>query len=103
MTTRAEGKIAREIHKFALNGLLYKGAKTRHVVSVVEKTALAEAEVEYKEHKSVTVWVRFPVVKTANKLLEGADIVIWTTTPWTIPSNRALAYGEGLEYGVYHC
>ena len=100
MTTRAEGKIAREIHKFALNGLLYKGAKPV-MWSVVEKTALAEAEVEYKEHKSVTIWVRFPVVKAANPLLEGADIVIWTTTPWTIPSNRALAYGEGLEYGVY--
>ena len=100
MTTRAEGKIVREIHKFALNGGLYKGAKPV-MWSVVEKTALAEAEVEYKEHKSVTIWVRFPVVETSCDLLQGADIVIWTTTPWTIPSNRAIAFGEHIEYGVY--
>tara|TARA_X000000950_G_scaffold93176_1_gene117296 strand:- start:10043 stop:12949 length:2907 start_codon:yes stop_codon:yes gene_type:complete len=100
MTNRAESKIVKEIHKFALNGGLYKGAKPV-MWSVVEKTALAEAEVEYKEHKSVTIWVRFPVVKAENPLLEGADIVIWTTTPWTIPSNRAISYGADLEYGVY--
>jgi len=100
MTNRAEGKIVREIHKFALNGLLYKGAKPV-MWSVVEKTALAEAEVEYQDHKSVTVWVRFPVAKTNNTALEGADIVIWTTTPWTLPSNRAVAFGKDLEYGVY--
>ena len=100
MRERAEGKIVREIHKFALNGLLYKGAKPV-MWSVVEKTALAEAEVEYKEHKSVTIWVRFPVKQTNVPLLEGADVVIWTTTPWTIPSNRAIAFGEGIEYGVY--
>jgi len=100
MTNRAEGKIVREIHKFASNGLLYKGAKPV-MWSVVEKTALAEAEVEYKEHKSVTVWVRFPVATASHPALEGADIVIWTTTPWTLPSNRALAYGADLEYGVY--
>ncbi|MCF8496707.1 MAG: isoleucine--tRNA ligase, partial [Alphaproteobacteria bacterium] len=68
---------------------------------VVEKTALAVAEVEYKEHKSITVWVKFPVMKAAHPLLEGASIVIWTTTPWTLPSNRALAYGDNVEYGVY--
>ena len=100
MTNRAEGKIVREIHTFAKNGGLYKGAKPV-MWSVVEKTALAEAEVEYKEHKSITIWVRFPVKKASNPLLEGADVVIWTTTPWTIPSNRALAYGENIEYGVY--
>ena len=66
-----EGKIVREIHKFALNGSLYKGLRPV-MWSVVEKTALAEAEVEYQEHKSVTIWVRFPVVKTENALLEGA-------------------------------
>ena len=92
MRNRAEGKIVREIHKFALNGGLYKGAKPV-MWSVVEQTALAEAEVEYKEHKSVTIWVRFPVKAASHKLLEGADIVIWTTTPWTMPSNRAMAYG----------
>jgi len=101
MTNRAEGKIVREIHKFAReNGGLYKGAKPV-MWSVVEKTALAEAEVEYQEHKSITIWVRFPVVKTKVQGLEGADIVIWTTTPWTMPSNRAIAYGEDIEYGVY--
>lgn len=100
MTKRAEGKIVREIHNFAKNGGLYKGAKPV-MWSVVEKTALAEAEVEYKEHKSITIWVRFPVKTASNPLLDGADIVIWTTTPWTIPSNRALAYGEHIEYGVY--
>ena len=100
MTTRAEGLISREIHKFALNSGLYKGLRPV-MWSTVEKTALAEAEVEYKEHKSVTIWVRFPIIKTTNPALEGADIVIWTTTPWTIPSNRALAFGENIEYGVY--
>ncbi|HRQ61838.1 MAG TPA: class I tRNA ligase family protein, partial [Alphaproteobacteria bacterium] len=100
MHLRSEAAIAREIHKFALNGMLYRGAKPI-MWSVVEKTALAEAEIEYQEHKSITIWVRFPVVKTNVKLLEGADIVIWTTTPWTMPSNRAIGYGEGIEYGVY--
>ena len=100
LTNRAESKIAREIHKFAANGSLYRGKKIV-MWSVVEKTSLAEAEVEYKEHKSVTIWVRFPVETAGNPLLEGADIVIWTTTPWTIPSNRALAFGENVEYGVY--
>jgi len=69
--------------------------------STVEKTALAEAEVEYKEHKSITVWVMFHVKQTENKLLEDASIVIWTTTPWTLPSNRAVAYGADIAYGVY--
>jgi len=100
MTKRAEGKIVREIHKFAKNGGLYKGAKPV-MWSVVEKTALAEAEVEYKEHKSVTIWIRFPVVESNVELLKGSDIVIWTTTPWTMPSNRAIAFGENIEYGVY--
>ncbi len=100
MTNRAEGRIAREIHKFALNGLLYRGAKPV-MWSVVEKTALAEAEVEYQEHKSITIWVRFPVQKSPVAALEGTDIVIWTTTPWTMPSNRAIAFGKDIEYGIY--
>jgi len=100
LTNRAESKIAGEIHKFAKNGSLYRGKKIV-MWSVVEKTSLAEAEVEYKEHKSVTIWVRFHVKQTKNKLLEGADIVIWTTTPWTIPSNRAIAFGKDIEYGIY--
>ena len=93
MTKAAESQIVREIHKFLLNGLLYKGVKPV-MWSVVEKTALAEAEIEYQDHKSTTLWVKFPVVKTNNPALEGASVVIWTTTPWTIPANRAVAYGD---------
>lgn len=93
MTKRAEAQILREMHKFLQNGLLYKGVKPV-MWSVVEKTALAEAEIEYQDHTSTTLWVKFPVIKTAKKELEGASIVIWTTTPWTIPANRAIAYGE---------
>jgi isoleucyl-tRNA synthetase len=93
MTKKAEAQIVREIHKFLLSGLLYKGVKPV-MWSVVEKTALAEAEIEYQDHKSTTLWVKFPVIKSPNKALEGASIVIWTTTPWTIPANRAIAYGD---------
>jgi isoleucyl-tRNA synthetase len=100
MTNHAEASIVREIHKFALNGGLYRGAKPV-MWSTVEKTALAEAEVEYKEHKSVTVWVKFPVMKASKKELEGANFVIWTTTPWTLPSNRAIGYGPDMEYALY--
>ena len=100
MTNRAEASIVREIHKFLLNGSLYKGVKPV-MWSVVEKTALAEAEVEYKEHKSVTVWIKFPVKETNCAAIKDASIVIWTTTPWTLPSNRAVAYGADLEYAVY--
>lgn len=100
MTYEAESTIASEIHKFVMNGGLYKGVKPV-MWSPVEQTALAEAEVEYKEHKSATVWVRFPVVETNVPELEGADCVIWTTTPWTLPSNRAMAYGADIEYAVY--
>ncbi|PCI01153.1 MAG: isoleucine--tRNA ligase, partial [Alphaproteobacteria bacterium] len=69
--------------------------------STVEKTALAEAEIEYKEHKSVTIWVRFPVQETSCEAIKGADCVIWTTTPWTIPSNRAMAVNKDIEYAVF--
>lgn len=99
MTKPAEAQIVREIHKFLLNGLLYKGVKPV-MWSVVEKTALAEAEVEYKEHKSITVWVKFPVKSTTFDDFKDASVVIWTTTPWTLPSNRAIAYGEMLAYQV---
>jgi len=93
MTKKAEAQILREMYKFVQNGLLYKGVKPV-MWSVVEKTALAEAEIEYQEHTSTTLWIKFPVVKTACKKLEGASIVIWTTTPWTIPANRAIAHGK---------
>lgn len=93
MSFRAESLILKEIHKFLMNGLLYKGVRPI-MWSVVEKTALAEAEIEYHDHKSTTLWVRFPIVETRCKTLEGANVVIWTTTPWTIPANRAVAYGD---------
>src|SRR3546814_16088170 len=67
----------------------------------IEKTALADAEVEYHDHVSTTIWVRFPVVASANPLLDGASVLIWTTTPWTIPGNRAVAFGEEIAYGVW--
>ena len=68
--------------------------------SVVEKTALAEAEIEYHDHTSDTIHVRFPVVKSNGGKLDGAAIVIWTTTPWTMPGNRALAYGPDIDYAL---
>ena len=82
-----------------MNGGLYKGSKAV-LWSVVEKTALAEAEIEYHDHTSDTVHVRFPVVKSKDGKLDGASIVIWTTTPWTIPGNRALAYGPDIAYAL---
>jgi len=100
MDYRAEAQIVREIGKFVLNGDLYRGAKPV-LWSVVEKTALAEAEVEYHDHASVTIWVRFPVHSSPKPVLDGSSVVIWTTTPWTIPGNRAVAYGATLDYGLY--
>jgi isoleucyl-tRNA synthetase len=93
MTKKAEAQILREIYKFAQNGLLYKGVKPV-MWSVVEKTALAEAEIEYQEHTSTTLWVKFRIGSGWNKDLSDASIVIWTTTPWTIPANRAIAFGD---------
>ncbi len=94
MDFSSEAAIASEIHRFAMNGALYRGLRPV-MWSVVEKTALAEAEVEYADHTSTTIWVRYPVQGGA---LDGASVVIWTTTPWTIPGSRALAYGAAIEY-----
>jgi len=99
MAYAAEAQIAREIGKFLMNGGLFKGSKPV-MWSVVEKTALAEAEVEYHDHTSTTVHVRFPVAKASRPELEGASVVIWTTTPWTMPGNRAIAFGEDIDYVV---
>ncbi|KJS38298.1 MAG: isoleucine--tRNA ligase [Rhodospirillaceae bacterium BRH_c57] len=99
MTYAAEAQIVRELHKFVDNGGLYRGAKPV-MWSVVEKTALAEAEIEYHDHTSTQIWIRFPVVRTTVAALEGADVVIWTTTPWTMPGNRAVAYAAGATYAV---
>jgi isoleucyl-tRNA synthetase len=105
MDFRAEAVIARELHKFVDNGLLYRGFRPV-MWSPIEKTALAEAEVEYKEKTSPTIYVKFPIVgeKSAghrNPALHDATVVIWTTTPWTIPGNRAIAYSPAIEYGAY--
>jgi len=115
MTYPAEAQIAREIFKFVASGLLYRGSKPV-MWSVVEKTALAEAEVEYEDHVSDTVYVAFPLLKVASGTLGGAatgpefekadrlaqaSIVIWTTTPWTIPGNRAIAFSSRIDYGLY--
>jgi isoleucyl-tRNA synthetase len=99
MDYRAEAVIARELHKFVDNRLLYRGFRPV-MWSPIEKTALAEAEVEYHEKQSPTIYVKFPVVKGADAL-KGASIVIWTTTPWTMPGNRAIAYSPTMEYGLY--
>ena len=99
MAYAAEAQIAREIGKFLMNDSLYRGSKPV-LWSVVEKTALAEAEVEYHDHTSTTIHVRFPVVEASRDELDGASVVIWTTTPWTMPGNRAIAYSEDIDYVV---
>ena len=99
MAYPAEAGIFRELAKFLLSGELYRGKKSV-MWSVVEKTALAEAEVEYRDHTSTTIIVRFPVVETPRPELAGASVLIWTTTPWTIPGNRAVAYGDDVSYRV---
>ena len=128
----AEAQIARELMKFASNGTLYRGSKPV-MWSVVEKTALAEAEVEYEDYTSDTVWVKFPVTgynvsgsflldmnaslvgspkgktmlrEESERLLKesglrDASVVVWTTTPWTIPGNRAISYSPRIGYGLY--
>lgn len=96
----AEATIAEELLKFAMSGQLYRGAKPV-MWSPVEKTALAEAEVEYEDVTSTQIDVAFEIVDAPNAPdLVGAHAVIWTTTPWTIPVNQALAYGPEIEYGV---
>ncbi len=99
MKYTSEATIVGELGKFLMNGGLYKGSKAV-LWSVVEKTALAEAEIEYHDHVSDTVHVRFPVVTSNGGKLDGASIVIWTTTPWTMPGNRALAYGKDIAYAL---
>ncbi|MDK4704133.1 isoleucine--tRNA ligase [Rhizobium sp. CNPSo 4062] len=99
MNFHAESRIAGELLKIARTGQLYRGSKPV-MWSVVERTALAEAEVEYADVESDMIWVKFPVAEgPAN--LAGAFVVIWTTTPWTIPGNRAIAYSSRVSYGLY--
>jgi isoleucyl-tRNA synthetase len=97
MSYAAEAQIMREIGKFLMNGGLFRGSKPV-LWSVVEKTALADAEVEYHDHTSATIYVRFPILTSRDPIFGGAAAVIWTTTPWTIPGNRAIGYGEAIEY-----
>jgi len=99
MSNQAEAQIVRELGKFLIDESLYKGAKPV-LWSVVEKTALADAEVEYEDHTSNTIYVKFLINSSSDKEFEGTNIVIWTTTPWTIPGNRALAYGNDLKYSL---
>ncbi|MBZ9771378.1 isoleucine--tRNA ligase [Mesorhizobium sp. CO1-1-8] len=113
MAFHAESRIAGELLKFAMSGQLYRGSKPV-MWSVVERTALAEAEIEYHDYESDTIWVKFPVASLVRpiddgetKLTEGAldllqaHVVIWTTTPWTIPGNRAVNYSPRINYGLY--
>ncbi|MFW8635550.1 isoleucine--tRNA ligase [Cribrihabitans pelagius] len=120
MDYHAEAVIADEFMKFLMNGTLYQGSKPV-MWSPVEKTALAEAEVEYHDKESFTIWVKFKVAEAGGFVaadgedadyagadsaivaqdLEGAHVVIWTTTPWTMPSNKAVVYGEDISYGLY--
>lgn len=106
MNFDSEAFIAKELMKFATSGQLYRGSKPV-MWSVVEKTALAEAEIEYHDYQSDQIWVKFPVVEAggtdeaaADELLSAA-VVIWTTTPWTIPGNRAVSYSNRISYGLY--
>ena len=113
MSFPAEAQIARELMKFAQNGTLYRGSKPV-MWSVVEKTALAEAEVEYEDYTSDMVWVKFPVaqvlldaatpaddIAAAVMAVQSASVVIWTTTPWTLPGNRAISFSSKISYGLY--
>ncbi len=97
MSFDAEAQIVRELGKFLKEGSLYRGFKPV-LWSTVEKTALADAEVEYQDHKSDTIYTSFPIKKSNLKDIVGSEIIIWTTTPWTIPANKALAYNEALDY-----
>src|SRR5262249_48100217 len=91
-------------------GQLKRGAKPV-MWSPVEQTALAEAEIEYADRKATTIWAKFPVVHASNKAVpdplklvsDRVSVVIWTTTPWTIPANRAVSFNSEIAYGVYAC
>tara|TARA_Y100000589_G_scaffold259196_1_gene248723 strand:- start:330 stop:3248 length:2919 start_codon:yes stop_codon:yes gene_type:complete len=100
MDFKAERTITQEFMKFLMNGTLYQGSKPV-MWSPVEKTALAEAEVEYHDKESFTIWVKFEVIDDEDTELDGSQVIIWTTTPWTIPSNKAVVFGPEIKYGLY--
>src|SRR5271156_1140696 len=99
MAFQPEAAIVAEFHKFIASNQLYRGSKPV-MWSPVERTALADAEVEYHDHVSPTIWVKFPVVEGSDAAAGGA-VVIWTTTPWTIPGNRAISYNPDIAYAAY--
>ena len=99
MNYKAEAAIAREAMKFVENGLLYRGFRPV-MWSPVEQTALADAEVEYHDKSSPAIYVKFPIARSTPEL-KHTFIVIWTTTPWTIPGNRAIAFSPEISYGLY--
>ena len=99
MSYEAEAQIVRELGKFLLDGSLYQGFKPV-LWSTVEKTALADAEVEYKDHVSNTIYVAFKVKETNKNFLKDSNVIIWTTTPWTIPANKALAFNSNIDYSL---
>jgi len=99
MSYEAEAQIVRELGKFLLDGSLYQGFKPV-LWSTVEKTALADAEVEYMNHTSNTIFVAFKVKNTKKDFLKDSSVIIWTTTPWTIPANKALAFNSSIEYSL---
>lgn len=106
MSFDAEAQIARELMKVSMSGQLYRGSKPV-MWSVVERTALAEAEIEYADYESDTIWVKFPVASGGGEITSkafhdlNAFVVIWTTTPWTIPANRAISFSSRISYGLY--
>jgi len=108
MDFRSEAAIVAEFHKFKNSGQLYRGSKPV-MWSPVERTALADAEIEYHDHVSPTIWVKFPVTGATDDHPDDLlafrhntpSVVIWTTTPWTIPANRAISYGPEIDYGLY--
>lgn len=109
MKFTSESAIANELLKIAMNGALYQGSKPI-MWSVVEKTALAEAEVEYHDYISDAIWTKFKINRLSNSSVSNdekkrdiveASLVIWTTTPWTIPGNRAISYSSSIDYGLY--
>jgi len=99
MDYASEAAIVAEFHKYVATNQLYRGSKPV-MWSPVERTALADAEVEYHDHVSPTVWVRFPVVEGPDAAAD-ASVVIWTTTPWTLPANRAIQYSRDIDYAAY--
>jgi isoleucyl-tRNA synthetase len=115
MDFTSEATIVAEFHKFLASGQLYRGSKPV-MWSPVERTALADAEIEYHDHVSPTIWVKFPVKEdeplgltatgefdeiSRGSPVSNASVVIWTTTPWTIPANRAISFNPKVEYGLY--